>query len=249
MIDFWTTGLTAKDLMGDNYHYFNLFDKIHISGLIQFVLICIVSVYLFKKIDKDKQNKCLTILALLIFADELVKYFSTVLTDQWSWTYLPLHLCSINVYMVLLHTIMPDDVTKDFLYCTSIPGALIALLSPSWLALPVFNLMHLHSYTIHVMLVLYPLLLIAGGYRPNYRNIKRVFIRLLVIATFVYFFNFIFETNFMFLRDPYENALSMVFSNILGDKLYVLGFVVVLLVLWTLMYLPWYLLDKNKIVA
>ena len=84
------------------------------------------------------------------------------------------------------------------MYALCLPGALIAMLSPSWQRLLVWNLMHLHSYSVHVLLILYPVLLLAGGFRPQMQNIRKVLEFLVCTATPIFFLNRLIGTNFFF---------------------------------------------------
>ena len=59
---------------------------------------------------------------------------------------------------------------------------LAALLFPSWATLPFPNLMHLHSFTVHTLLVAYPvMLLLAGELRPSARYIPQCLVLLVVL--------------------------------------------------------------------
>ena len=81
------------------------------------------------------------------------------------------------------------------------------MLSPSWQRLPVWNLLHLLSYSIHVLLILYPVLLLAGGFRPQVHRIRWVLAFLCATATPIFFLNRMLKTNFFFLNDPQGNNI------------------------------------------
>ena len=96
------------------------------------------------------------------------------LTGQWNWSYLPLHLCNINVFVCLYNTIT-DRNCKRGAVCPLYPGqqccscsAPAGWMLPSW-----WTLINLHSVSIHALLVLYPVLLVAGGYRPSPGGCRR----------------------------------------------------------------------------
>ena len=98
------------------------------------------------------------------------------------------------------------------------------MLSPSWQRLPVWNLLHLHSYSIHVLLILYPVLLLAGGFRPQVHHIRWVLAFLCAIATPIFFLNRLLKTNFFFLNDPQGNAITAFFAHCFGERFYLLAF-------------------------
>ena len=134
----------------------------------------------------------------------------------------------------------------DSAYALCIPGAVVAMLSPSWQRLPVWNLLHLHSYSIHVLLILYPVLLLAGGFRPQVHHIRWVLAFLCAIATPIFFLNRLLKTNFFFLNDPQGNAITAFFAHCFGERFYLLGFLPVLAAVLLLLYLPWYRAERHQ---
>lgn len=133
------------------------------------------------------------------------------------------------------------------LYALCIPGAMLALLCPSWLDVPSWwTLINLHSVSIHALLVLYPVLLVAGGYRPSPRRVPQVLAFLFGSALPIYFLNQSLNTNFYFLNNPYGNIITSTFTALLGEKYYILGFLPATALALFLMYLPWAADDKKK---
>ena len=77
--------------------------------------------------------------------------------------YLPLHLCSINIFLIALHAWRRPKLLDAFLYFVCLPAACAALLFPTWAPLPPLNFMVIHSFTVHFLLALYPLALTLRG--------------------------------------------------------------------------------------
>ena len=164
------------------------------------------------------------VLALLLLLDEIVKDANAIVTGQWNWNLLPLHLCSVNIFIILLDAFHESEATKNYLYAVCIPASVSALLFPSWMAvLPYFSLMSIHSWSVHIMLLIYPVLLLSGGFVPSLRVFfqKRVIIPFALFLVFDYFFNYA-------RNGGEENPLSF-FESIMPDYLY-LAFVVFLLI-------------------
>ena len=132
--------------------------------------------FYYKKLDEKARQKFLYIMSALLIADELFKHICSAATGQWEWGFLPLHLCSINIFVCIINSFKRDDFTSEVLYSVCIPGAALALLMPTWTNLPYWNFMSLHSNSIHVLLVMYPLLLLAGGFKPNFKRLPKVFL-------------------------------------------------------------------------
>ena len=161
--------------------------------------------------------------------------------------YLPLHLCSINVFVCLYNTLFDQNWCKEELYALCIPGAALALLCPSWRDVPSWwTLINLHSVSIHALLVLYPILLVVGGYRPSVRRVPQVLAFLFGSALPIYFLNKPLCTNFYFLNNPYGNVITTAFTHLLGEQYYILGFLPAIAAALVLMYLPWGILERKE---
>ena len=53
-------------------------------------------------------------------------------------------------------------------------------------------------------------------------------------------------TNFYFLNNPYGNVITTAFTNLLGEKYYILGFLPAIAAALALMYLPWVVAARRK---
>ena len=187
-----------------------------------------------------------TVSALLI-ADELLKMGVLMATGWYTADYLPLHLCSINIFTCLWYTLRPNKMAGEVLYALSIPGALVALLSPTWVSLPFVNVMSFHSFTVHGLLILYPMMLLTlGELRPRLGRLWMPLAFMLVTSPLLYLFNTQFDTNFMFLNGTADNIVLETIESITTPQFYILGLATLVFVVWFLMYLPWAILDRSK---
>lgn len=156
--------------------------------------------------------------------------------DRW---YLPLHLCGLAVFFCLYHCLRPGKTVGNFLYSTCAPGALFALLFPDWTACPPFAYHSIVAFTVHTLLVVYPLMQVCGGdLRPSPRELPRCFGILLALAVPVYLFDCVFHTNYMFLRNPSPGSPLEWFASLLGNPGYLLGYLPMTAAVWGLLYLP-----------
>ncbi len=241
---FWLTKGSFKDLYPNevNYEYFS---PEHLLLLVIYAAIFVAGMFCYKKLDEKERLKFLKILAIAMIIDELWKHIGCLATGQWNAEYLPLHLCSINLFVCTFHAFKQSKIAAEVLYATCLPGAIIALLMPTWNALPYWNFMTLHSVSVHILLGLYPLALLAGGFRPNFRNLPKVAAVLVCECVPIYFFNKIMDTNFFFLNGTENNPLLEFLASIFGENLYIIGLVILLAIVWALMYLPWYLIERK----
>ena len=172
---------------------------------------------------------------LLLIADELFKDFGLLYGGNFSLDYLPLHLCSINIFLIALHAWRRPKLLDTFLYFVCLPAACAALLFPTWTPLPPLNFMVIHSFTVHFLLALYPLALtLRGDMAPQPRAFPRCFALLAAMAVPIWFFDRAFGTNFMFLMRADEGNPLKLFERF-GSHL--LGYPVLLAVVFAVMYL------------
>lgn len=229
---FDTSGTIAKGLG------FSLFDAEHLFwlGLTVFFLTALCRYY--RGSDLSGRTRLRHGVAAAIVANEIFKTAMLILGGNWEPEYLPLHLCSVNVFLVAYHAWRPGKLLDNFLYAVCIPGAAAALLFPSWNSLPPINFMYLHSFTIHILLMAYPIMLTAGGdIRPDHRYIPRVLALLGTLAAVALAANLIFDTNFMFLMKATKSSPLYFFQKQFGSHL--VGFAVILPAVFGVMYAPW----------
>ena len=190
---FLDTSGTIPDGVG-----FSHYDTSHILWLIGFLVFVAAAALLYCRI-KNEKGKALfcRIFACVILFDEAWKWFWLFVGGNYTVNYLPLHLCSINIVMIAIHAWKPSKLLDNFLYLVCIPGALAALLFPSWTDLPAMNFMYMHSFTVHVLLAAYPIVLLIGkAIRPHPRYILPCLGLLIAMAVPIYGFNLIHDTNF-----------------------------------------------------
>ncbi len=245
MSPFWYTVDTMQQLHGYNYHAFELFGPTHLFWLGLCAFLCCAGFFFYRRLSARGRRRVLAVLTAFLLADEIVKYFASLATGQFVWQFLPLHLCSINLFICLWYAIRPNPIAAEVLYALCLPGALAALLFPSWQAVPLWNVMHLHSSTIHTMLVLYPVLLLAGGFRPSIRRLPAVFgifcLDVLVAKTANHFLG----TNFMFLEGAWGNGALQLIQDTFG-RFYVLGLLLLVFLVWAALYAPWAIADLRR---
>ena len=146
------------------------FGPLHLAWLAGAALFAAACVFLYRKSVPARRRHIRWLFAALLLADEAFKVACLLAGGNYRASYLPLHLCSINIFLIALHALCPSRLLDNFLYAICIPAALAALLFPTWVSLPAANFMHLHSFTVHILLASYPIMLTAGGdIRPQAR--------------------------------------------------------------------------------
>lgn len=221
------------------------FDPIHLSWLAAGTAVILLCNLLYRRMGEGHRGIFRKTLALLLIADELFKDIPMIAMGVFRAAYLPLELCSINLFLIAWHAWRPNRTLGVYLYTVCIPGALAAMLFPTWTKLPGWNFMMIHSFTIHILLLLYPIALTAGGeIRPRLRDVPCALGLLAALAGLALVLNLLLDTNFMFLMDVGKNNPLYIFEKAWGNHLY--GFPVIIAAVMVVLYAPIELYHKLK---
>ena len=116
---------------------------------------------------------------------------------------LPLHLCSMAVWLCLLHAWFGWDWTGQTLYSLCLPGACAALLFPDWTSFPPQNYFCLHSFAIHGATVVYIVTQTTGGrIAPRVSAWYKPTLFLGIVLPPVYVLDRVWNVNYCFLLGP-----------------------------------------------
>lgn len=216
---------------------FTPFGACHLLWLAAFLLFAAACSVFYCRLNAAVRQKMRLVLAAAVIADELLKMAVLLIGGNYMARYLPLHLCSVNIFLVAWHALRPNKTLDNFLYTVCMPGALFPLLTPTWYALPPTSLMHIHSFTVHILLASYPIVLLAGrDIRPDPRYLPKCLGLLGCLALIAFGANLLFDTNFMFLMEAPAGTPLKWFEDICGNHL--LGFPVIIAILLLVMYSP-----------
>lgn len=116
MEHFWDT----VDTIGEGFG-FSLFGARHLVTLALYIGFAALSCKLYKAADEKKRAQLRGLFAVLLLADEAFKQIGLQIGGNFSWDYLPLHLCSINIFLIALYAWKPSRLLDNFLYFICIP--------------------------------------------------------------------------------------------------------------------------------
>lgn len=237
---FWDTADTIPDGLG-----FSHFDGVHLSVLAVCVLVTVICCLCCRKMDEKGRSVFRKTIAVLLIADELFKLIPMWIFGTFRVKYLPFQPCSVNIFLIAWHAWKPNRLLGNFLYAICIPGAAVALLFPTWTELPLQNYMFLHSTSVHILLILYPVVLtVVGEIRPSIKELPKSLMLLLILAAFACVLNILWGTNFMFLMKAGKGNPLYWFGKNWGDHR--LGFPVLISAVILVMYGPLELYRKWK---
>ncbi len=232
----------SSDTIGKGFG-FSHFSGLHLFWLALFVVLTAFMCIVYKKSDEKAKKKIRLILAALLIADELFKIIGLATHGNYTPSYLPLHLCSINIFVIAIHSTRPTKTLSNFLYTVCIPASLAALLFPTWTKLPLANFMHIHSFTVHILLALYPIMITyAGEVKPKLKDLPQTLLLLGYFAAVALVANLIFDTNFMFFASASKGNPLYYFEQAFGNHL--IGYPVLIAAVLLVMYLPVVIKEK-----
>ena len=239
MSEFWMSYEKIAERYGPGYLGDPLFGWVPGMELAAVALVLFLTARWYRRSGENVRRRIRSGVTVLLLLDEAALILIMLGTRQWDWSYLPLHLCSIHVFVCLYDTLFDRDWCKEELYALCIPGAAIALLCPGWLGTKAWSFINLHSVTLHGLLILYPVLLVVGGFRPDPRRLPGVLAFLFGSALPIYFLNETLGTNFCFLNGPYSSPITELFTRCFGERWYFLGFLPAVALVLLVMYGPW----------
>ena len=225
---------------------FSLFDSFHLTWLAGALAVIVLGSIAYKKMNAAHRSIFRKTVAVLLIADELFKLIPMIINGLFHVRYLPFHLCSINLFLIAYHAWRPNKTIDNFLYTVCIPGALAAMLFCSWTEMPPLNYMLIHSFTVHTLLILYPVMLTAAGeIKPELRQVPKMLLLLAGLGCVALVLNLMWDTNFMFLMEADKGNPLTFFENLWGDHR--LGFPVLIAVVVLVMHAP--IVIRNKLKA
>ena len=221
----------------------------HITILVMIAVICILGAVIFHRLPEKGKRGVSLFLGIVITAMDLIHYWLYWRAGILGVVSIPLHLCALAVYVVLIHSIWKPDWAGQVLYALSLPGVWCALIFPDWTAHPILSYPSMHSFIMHGLISLYIIMQVAGGrIVPRLSAVWKCILFLCVTAPVAAVVNHFLGTNFMFMSDPVPGSpLQFLYELANGNSLlYVVYLAILALILMTLMYVPFEIYRKAK---
>lgn len=205
-------------------------------------IFCVLALCMwYRRVAEEKRRKLRLGAASSALALELLRALLLMAAGYYNIGRLPLHLCGMAVYISFFHAVRGGAAVGQFLYAFCMPGAAAALFFPDWIYYPPLHFMSLSSFALHIVLVSYTLMQVAGGdIRPDVKSLPGCLGVMMGAAIPIYVFDVLTETNYLFLNWPSPGSPLEWFS-FLGRPGYLLGYLPMIAFVWTLLYLPFVL--------
>lgn len=219
-----------------------LFGIAHISSVTVTLLCVVILAILFNRLNNKKQRHILKMIPVFMVFLEVFKDLFLVSVDRFGLGYLPLHVCSIGIFVFLFREYLPWKRTKDIFgeiaFILIMPASFAALIFADWTVFyPVWNFINLHSYVWHGALVLYPwLLMLRGEIKPSIKHIHWIIIFLCIIVPPIYLFDKAFGRNYFFINWPVADSPLSWCASFMGNPGYLVGYGLMALIVMELVY-------------
>lgn len=209
-----------------------LFGPTHVISVIITLLLVFLAARSFTRLKDERQKNWLKAIPVVMVIMEIFKDLFLVSVRRFGIGYLPLHICSIGIFVFLLIEYLPwekaDKVFGEIAFVIIMPASFAALLFADWtIYYPVWNFMNLYSYVWHGMLILYPVLkTMRGEIAPSIRHIHYVILFLCAVVPPVYIFDKCFSCNYFFVNRPLPNTPLYWLASFMGNPGYLFGYAV-----------------------
>ena len=211
------------------------FSTEHMLELLVIALATAMLLHLCLRAEERKQQFVIRAVPLFMVCLEVFKDLFLLSCGRFSVAYLPLHLCSLGVFVFLLFAFSDRrrEVWAEIAACLIMPGSIAALILPDWAHLyPVWNFINLYGMTWHALLVFYPLfLLLRGDARPTIRHLHWNVLFLCCVVPPIFLFDKTYHTNYLFINWPPKGTPLESLAALLGVPGYLAGYAVFVLVI------------------
>jgi uncharacterized membrane protein YwaF len=231
---------------------FRLFGIGHLLWLAGLILAAIVLSGFYKHMKAENRPRVRKFFALSLLVFELLKDLAVFCTGDFRAEYLPLHLCSLAIFALLIDAFCPrQKLSGQMIAYAFMPGTVAALLFCNWTEYPFLSFMNIQNFVYHGWIFFYFLLRYrAGEIRPRYLGIWGTTAILSLLIYPLFRFNRAFGTNFMFLNEASPGSPLVPLWNIFGTRFghigYILSVIVVALAVFHGLYALYRFLDKEK---
>jgi hypothetical integral membrane protein (TIGR02206 family) len=224
------------------------FGMVHFSWIAAAFLLIVAILLIYRRQSPGTRLRMQKVLVVLIVILQ---------TSQWLWAaiighynvvdMLPLHLCSMTVWVEVAGVFSGRTMFKEFCYALGMPGALASVLTPDWYSYPFVSYQYLQAALGHTLLVLIPVLWVWGdGFRPDYRRLPKLFGLLVLFAIPVALINWLLGSNYLFICQAPKDTPLELFENWFGNPGYLIPLIALIFIIWTILYLPWVIKSRIR---
>ncbi|HNC08383.1 MAG TPA: TIGR02206 family membrane protein [Anaerolineales bacterium] len=222
-----------------------IFGPKHLTVVAVFVLFWL-SLFYFRNVWGHREKNIVRItLAVLLAVNEIGLHIWSAYWGIWTiQTMLPLHMCSMILWIIVYMALTDNRSLYDFAYFLGIGGALQAFLTPADGAMydiPHYRIMQ--TLIAHGLIITIPLYMtIMEGLRPTWASFKRIFIWTNIYMVIIFFLNRVIGSNYLFIA---QKPPSPTLMDVLSPwPWYIPQLEVVAFIIFFILYIPFLIKDQ-----
>ncbi|MBK7450873.1 MAG: TIGR02206 family membrane protein [Anaerolineales bacterium] len=222
-----------------------IFGPKHLTVIGIFVFIWLSFIYFRNTWGKTQKDNIRKVLAIALALNEIGLHIWSAYWGIWNiQTMLPLHLCSVMVWVTVYTALTDNRSLYDFTYFLGIGGALQAFLTPADAI--VYDIPHyriMQTLIAHGLIITIPIFMtVVEGLRPTLASFKRIFIWTNIYMIFIFFFNYAIGSNYLFIA---QKPPSLTLMDILSPwTLYIPPLELVAFSIFFILHIPFLIKDR-----
>lgn len=229
----------AADYTGPAFEFLS---AAHLGALAFLVLLNLFMIR-YRHADDKTKSRNRWLLAWTLLVNEIAWHYWNYTVGRWTiQTMLPLHLCSILVWLGALMLLTRSHRIYEFMYFMGIGGAIQALATPD---LGIYGFPHfrfLQTFTSHGLIITSAIYMtVVEGFRPTWRSILRVAIWMNIYAAVVFFINSAIGSNYLMIN--YKPDTPSLLALLPEWPVYILYMELIGITTVVLLYLPFFVKD------
>lgn len=192
-----------------------LFDTLHISYLLVWLVLWILIPFIGRKyLNKEQQKIVIWIMIIFIVGQEGVDYWNRTQFRLLSLDLdLPLHLCHLSLIFSVILLLKPSQYLFEITYFWGLGGAFQTMLAPDMTDFDNHTAIFLFNAH-HAMIILVCIwLAVVNNYRCRPGAIKRTFILTNIVIWPVWLIDWLTGGNYMYLMERPPTESPLVFGN------------------------------------
>ena len=222
---------------------FQLFGTKHLIVIAFYAAVILWFFLGWKNPSEAGKKRMRYLLAGILIVGETTWHIWSAVGGTWTLTYhLPLHICSIMVWLSIYMLFTKNYRIFEFAYFIGLAGAMQAFLTPEAGIYGIWHFRAVQTLVVHGTLMVVPIYMaLKEGFRPTWRSFVRVAVGVNLYMILIHFVNLGLESNYLFTRHKPPSASLL---DVLGPwPWYILSMEALGFVIFFLLYLPWMIKD------
>ena len=187
---------------------FVLFSTQHLIAIFAIILVGTVIILTHRKAPPQKRKTVRWVMATVLVINETTWHLWNLSIGEWTiQTMLPLHLCSVLVWLCAYMLVTKQRTIYEFAYLIGIAGALQAILTPDLGQYAFPHYRYFQVFISHGLIIISALYMtLVEGFRPTWASVKRVAIYGNIYLVAVFILNLLIGSNYLFVAGKPETA-------------------------------------------